>query len=250
MVEVRYEEVYDDNSPRSYSFVGATGRINEAHGAAVLTWHPEKSGSVRFDNVTTSYVSEELGWQDADGFRFRRVMPQEYRIYSWGRADRMQNVAVVSQERWQVFRLDNGPLRTMETAQYFLAGQRTPEEDMPAPGIYSYNGSSGSGRTEPVGQEKGNQWYLSGQQSLSIDLTRRAVTGSWLAPNGLRFELNGAVQGGNNLRMNGSMVAADGSLTGRFIGFFYGPKASEVGILYLLQRDNFATQGFFVGARR
>ncbi|MEI4506822.1 transferrin-binding protein-like solute binding protein [Sphingopyxis sp. CCNWLW253] len=250
LVEVRYEEVYDDNSPRFYSFVSSTGRINTAPGAAVLTWHPEKSGSVRLDNVTTSYDSTSLTAQTADGFRFIRTMPSEQHIYGWGRSSQLRNVAVAYQEkRWAGF-FDNGPRRGIETTQYFLAGQRTPATDMPTAGVLSYQGASSSSRSDPIVLGRDSRWYLSGQQTLSVDLTTGRATGSWTANNGLRFELNGVVQGDNSLRINGTMAAADGSFSGRFIGFFYGPQAREVGILFLLESHNFATDGFFVGARR
>ena len=248
--EVRYEEVYDDNSPRFYSFVSAVGRIDASPGAAALTWRPEKSGAVRVDTVTTSYNPDTLASQTADGFRFIHTTADEQQTYSWGRATQLQNVAVVSQEKRQSGFFDSGPRRAIETTQYFLAGHRTQQEDLPISGTSSYQGVSASTRSDPIILGQDSRWYLAGPQMLSVDLTAGRVTGTWTANNGLRFELDGVLQRDKNPRFNGTIMAVDGTFSGRFIGNLYGPQAKEVGILFLLQSDNFATHGFFVGARR
>jgi hypothetical protein len=178
----------------------------------------------------------------------------EYARYSRGDSERLifgyltpqyQYMIVVRHisEHWPV----GGAVATIMDRRAVLGTQTLPR-DVPTRGTANYQ-STGYFQTAAVD--------FSGQSTVAVNWSARSLSGNFTAneisprsgttPRTATINFTGQIDP-TTKAISGTVNAADGSYAGTATGFFYGPNAVEMGIIYVLQRnDGTRAVGVIVG---
>lgn len=137
--------------------------------------------------------------------------------------------------------------------KFFIFGNETKSNDGPNSNLtfdtilksstVSYDGATG----------------FAGRANLSFDVTTNRISGEFSAYQAFAYQGNPQVRAKLNFsgfadlasnRISGTVTSSDSSYRGQFTGRFYGPRGTDIGLLFVLDSDNGGVVGSLVGTTR
>lgn len=263
LVTVRTTERYVSDVAPFYAIESQDAELRSARNAAEWDYQTGRSIFVRLPSETVALTAADVSRSDVnsnvigvqwqrprvgstrgDAAIFARVAPYEY-------------VYFASHTASEDVRTPGTAAAFRDTIDYGLVGERTRDGDAPTAGTTTYAATMG---TSPVARNRGSGFASADAPTVTIEVDHSTghvsarfnavqqgyVTGT--EPARATFVFTGTVTAGG---LVGTIASPDSGYTGSFAGDLFGPRALEIGLVFILSRpDGDRAVGRLVGRRR